>query len=278
METTFTSGPGYAGLGAVVGDGVGLSYGDLQNAIGTSECHIIDKLGFNDAEIRTKIGDAQCDLNQQVAAYGTQTIKAVGDAQCDINKEIAAYGTTNLKAIGDGTCAVIDKVSQIALADFKDRSDIAQRQALASNLVERDIQNNLSSGRQFLTTQIHDQADRVDDHASLNFVDLKNQLRQTEEGMLLGFADTKYEGLKNTSAILEKMGNDKYDNMKDKIDALREEKEYHRMNYGLALQNQEISSLKQLMNSVEQNQQFASKTVQFGTGNTSGTAQTANQG
>ena len=91
------------------------------------------------------------------------------------------------------------------------------------------------------------------------------------------YGDLKFEGLKNTSTILEKMGADKYDNMKDKIDALREECEREKWRTGVALQNAEISSIKQLIGSVEQNQRFASKTVQFGTGNFSGTSQAGNQ-
>ncbi len=88
----------------------------------------------------------------------------------------------------------------------------------------------------------------------------------------------KADGRDNTRLILDRLYADKLDEKNEVIESLRHERYADRHAHQIALQNYELASLKQMINSVEQTQRFSSKTVQFGTGNLAGTAQTANQG
>jgi hypothetical protein len=239
------------------------------------------------------------------------------DSFCALSHEIGDYGARNLTATGDAQCAIVDRMGTYAQDNFKNQSDIAGRasaefnvsQALQTKALtdqsstdalnnaigikaltdqasatlaqmtsfERDTNNRIHENRWLTTKEIHDQADLVSSKAADSFIDIKNQLRGIELAQATQFGELKYEGLKGTTTILEKLGADKYDNMKDKIDALREECERGKWNLGLALQNAEISSMKNMINSVDQNQRFTSKTVQFGAGNVATPTQTANQ-
>jgi len=218
---------------------------------------------------------------------------------------------------GDLYGKLIDRMGTYAAFDAKDKSDIAQRQssdffasqaliskdfcdtaaadslqnaigmkaltdATAGNLAqmtafERDTNNRLHETRWLLAKETQDNARFVMTDAHNNLLDIKTDVSDLSKYTADGITNTRLDAQNNTARILHQMGDDKYDNMKDKIDALRERREEDRYRHGLALQSQELNSLKQMINSVDQNQQFASKTVQFGTGNTSGTAQTANQ-
>ena len=212
---------------------------------------------------------------------------------------------------------LIDRMGTYAQSDAKDKSDIAQRQAsdlfnsqaliakdfadnasstalqnaiamkaltdaTAGNLAqmtafERDTNNRLHETRHLLAKETQDNARYVMTDAHNNLLDIKTDVNNLAKYTADAITSTRLDAQNNTALILQQMAKDKYDSMKDKIDALRERREYDREEYGRAFQSQEINSLKQMINSVEQNQRFSSKTVQFGTGNTSGTAQTGNQ-
>ena len=213
---------------------------------------------------------------------------------------------------------LIDRMGTYAQADAKDKSDIAQRQAAdmfnsqaliakdfadnasatalqnaiemkaqtdatAGNLAqmtafERDTNNRLHETRHLLAKETQDNARYVMTDAHNNLVDIKTDIDNLSEYTADSITNTRLDAQNNTALILQQMSADKYDNMKDKIDALRERREHDRFEYGTAFQAQELNSLKQMIGSVEQNQRFASKTVQVGDSNTSGTNQTANQG
>ncbi len=79
----------------------------------------------------------------------------------------------------------------------------------------------------------------------------------------------------NTQLVLKQLYDNKLDEKNDIIAELRTDCKLKDQNILIA---NELNGLKTLINSVEQNQRFNSKTVQFGTGNLAGTAQTANQG
>ena len=333
METTLTT------SGGEWGGGYGTEFCDLQQTLGDVKAYI----GQGNYDLQTSVGETKARIEKSIGEAHASLMGRVGDAERAVSKDVTYFGSQNLTKTGDAECAIIDRMGVYAADDIKNQADIEGRQALADSLqtkvitdqsatqalnnaialkdlndkaagitakmtdFERDIQNRIHENRFFLTKEIHDQADRVDDHMRQSFYEVNNALagckadvcdlakqsarefadlrftttQQIADLKYVGaqqYGDLKFEGLKNTSTILEKMGADKYDNMKDKIDALRDEKEFHRGNYNLALQNAEISSLKNMLNSVEQTQRFGSKTVQFGTGNLAGTAQTANQG
>lgn len=208
----------------------------------------------------------------------TSLEKSIGDVKSTIGIEV-----------GEAECAIIDRMGTYASADIKNASDIAQRQSDALNSFERDLQNRVHETRQILSSEISANsariqdvtlasANRLGDKSDAQYADIKNQLRYMETDSIKQFAALEVAGLKNTAAILEVLSANKYDALKDEVDSIRADRYADKHSYGFALQNQELTYLKNMIGSVEQTQRFGSKTVQFGTGNTSGTAQTANQG
>ena len=218
---------------------------------------------------------------------------------------------------GDLYGKLIDRMGTYAAFDAKDKSDIAQRQAsdmfasqalvsknfsdtasanslqnaigmkaltdaTAGNLAqmtafERDTNNRLHETRWLLAKETQDNARFVMTDAHNNLLDIKTDVNNLAKYTADAITSTRLDAQNNTAIILQQLAKDKYDNMKDKIDALRERRECDRYEYGRAFQSQEINSLKQMIGSVEQNQRFSSKTVQFGSGNNAGTNQTGNQ-
>lgn len=200
--------------------------------------------------------------------YGHPSILSkLGDAECSIIKEI-----------NDAECDLIDRMGTYAQDNFKNQSDIAQRQSIALTAMERDIQNRLHETRFILSKDIADRTERISDKSDAQFANVKDQLRYFETSVAKQFCHIETEGLKNTSKILETLAANKYDALKDEVDSIRADRHSDKYSYSFALQNQELAYLKNMIGSVEQTQRFGSKTVQFGTGNTAGTAQTANQG
>lgn len=201
-----------------------------------------------------------------------------GSDFCELEKSVAGVESR-----------LIDRLGTYAHDNTKNHSDIAQHSSAQMTGFERDLQNRVHETRNILTKEIGDKASRTEDIINNNalrvsdqingqFTDIKNQLRYMETDSIKQFAALDVAGLKNTSKILETLSANKYDALKDEVDAIRADRYADKYGYNFALQNAELSSLKQMINSVENTQRFGSKTVQFGTGNTSGTAQTANQG
>jgi len=175
---------------------------------------------------------------------------------CLTNKNIGDGFCSTLKAIGDSECSII-----------KNESDIAQRATIHLNSVERDLQNRILENRAILLQDNATKTDRV--------LDRMNEFERSNAEKL---CDIKSQIKDSERRILDQMCADKLDEKNSLIAELRAEKTCNSYNHQFALQNQHLDYLKQMINSVEQNQKFSSKVVQFGAGNLAGTAQTANQG
>jgi len=252
----------------------GCDYGHGGHGIGGSVSLQLE--GFSDIE--RSIGDAEGKILQSVGTVGLGLSKAIGDAECAIIKEVGDAECAIIKDLGDAEAKIVDRMGTYAQDNFKNQSDIAQRNLVALGAVERDLQNRVHENRAILLKEIGDKHERGVDIVNRDFVDLKNQLRWFEKDTAKEFCEVKEQALKNTAKILDTLAQNKYDALKDELDETRAHRHSDRYAHNFAIQNQEISSLKQLLNSVEQNQKFSNKTVQFGQGNLAGTAQTANQG
>ncbi len=193
-----------------------------------------------------------CDLRRDVA-------KCEADVKDTIHNQSLAFGAE--------FCSLGKKVGEVECTILKNAADIAHRDSLHLASVERDLQNRVHESRQVLTALISDKTDNI-----------KDQLRAFEMSASEKFCSVKTEIKDSERRILDRLYADKLDEKNEIIESLRHERNNDRFNYQFGLQNAEINYMKQMMGSIEQNQRFSSKTVQFGTGNLAGTAQTANQG
>jgi hypothetical protein len=230
-------------------------------------------------------GSQFCDVQQAIGDAKASILTRVGDNEARLGALVSHAEGTITTEVNDAECAIIDKMGGVAADLNKNLSDIALRQAVALNEVERDLQNRIHESRQIATKELSDatrylemKTERVSDKSDAQFANAIRQLSSFEISVAKQFGALEVEGLKNTSKILETLSANKYDALKDEVDAIRADRYADKYGYNFALQNQELNSLKQMINSVEQSQRFGSKTVQFGTGNLAGTAQTANQG
>lgn len=252
----------------------GTEFCSLEKSIGDAKAQVLMQLGSAEARVSDAVMGGQAGILREVGTLSGAILGKLGSVECSVNKEV-----------GDAECAIIDRMGTYAQDNFKNQSDIAQRQSIALSAVERDLQNRIHENRFLLSKEISDKAEwltgrveKVSDKADVQFTDIKNQLRYFETSVAKQFCHLETEGLKNTSKILETLAANKYDALKDEVDAIRADRYADKYGYNFALQSQELNSLKNMINSVEQTQKFGSKTVQFGTGNLAGTAQTANQG
>lgn len=230
-----------------------------------------------------------CDLEKSIGDAKSILLMRAGDSEARLSALVASGEGKVITEVNDAESTLLDKMGDIAYDNAKNHSDIASRQASALTSMERDLQNRIHENRSYILKEIGDKSSRTEDiinnnalrvadQSSAQFGDLKNQLRYFEVSTTEKFGRLETEGLKNTSRILETIAANKYDALKDEVDAIRSDRYADKYGYNFALQNQELNYLKNMIGSVEQNQRFGSKTVQFGTGNTAGTAQTANQG
>lgn len=167
--------------------------------------------------------------------------KSLGDGFCD-----------TAKSIGEVKCEIGKSECEI----LKNAGDIAHRNTIALSSLERNLQKEIAL-----------EGDKT-----------RTQLYAFERAAAEEFCKVKTEALLNTQKILDRLSADKLDEKQEIIDSLRHERYADKHNHLFALQNQELAFLKQSINSVEQNQRFSSKTVQFGAGNVAIPTQTANQG
>jgi hypothetical protein len=245
----------------------GSHYGSLEKSIGDVKSTLLMQLGDTEGRLDNLVSSGQSAILREVGGAKCDILTKVGDSECNVITEV-----------NDAESKIIDRMGTYALNDMKNSSDIAQRQAASLTAMERDIQNRLHETRFLLSKEISDNTIRTNDKVESQFTDVKNQLRYFETSVGKQLCHLETEGLKNTSKILETLAANKYDALKDEVDAIRADRYADKYGYNFALQNQELAYLKNMINSVEQTQRFGSKTVQFGTGNTAGTAQTANQG
>ena len=270
------NGYGYGGYGH------GLHYMNgftqVERTLGDVEARLLMQAGDNQAHISNLVSGAKCDILTKVGDAECSVLTKLGGVESSVLREIAGAESSITKQVGGAESKIVDRMGTYAQDNFKNQSDIAQRNFVALTAMERDLQNRLHETRFLLSKEVSDKTERVTDKAELQFADVKNQLRYFETSVAKQFCNIETEGLKNTSRILETLAANKYDALKDEVDAIRSDRYADKYGYNFALQNQELSYLKQMIGSVENNQRFGSKTVQFGTGNTAGTAQTANQG
>lgn len=256
--------------------GHGLS--SIEKSIGDAKSQLLMQLGNVEGRVSDVVSSGHSRLADVISSGHSSILREVGGSKCDILTKIGDSECSLTKEINDSESVLTDRMGSIALDNFKNQSDIAQRQSMALTAMERDLQNRLHETRFLLSKDIADRTERVSDKSDGQFANLKDQLRYLETSMGKQFCNLETEGLKNTTKILETLAANKYDALKDEVDSIRADRYADRYGYNFALQNQELAYLKNMINSVEQTQKFGSKTVQFGTGNTAGTAQTANQG
>ena len=267
--TTMENGYGYPAWGHG-GYGYASEFCSLEKSIGD----VSSTLMAGQSRLSDVIMTGQAGLAREIGGLGGATLAKIGESECSIIKEV-----------NDAEMQIIDRLGGYAADNFKNQSDIASSIKGQLTDAERDIQNRLHETRFLLSKEISDSAkyleaktERVSDKSDLQFSNIKDQLRYFETSVAKQFCHLETEGLKNTSKILETLSANKYDALKDEVDAIRADRYADKYGFNFALQNQELNSLKQMIGSVEQTQKFGSKTVQFGTGNLAGTAQTANQG
>lgn len=264
-------------------NGNGYGYGnygvcELEKSLGDVEANILMQISSSEAHINNVVGSGISRLADTVTTGNSHLVDRIVSGDSAILREVANSNCDILSKVGDTRSAIVDRMGTYAQDNFKNQSDIAQRNFTALTAMERDLQNRLHETRFLLSKEVSDKTDRVSDKSEVQFENLKDQLRYFETSVSKQFCNIETEGLKNTSKILETLAANKYDALKDEVDSIRADRYADKYGYNFALQSQELNSLKQMINSVEQSQRFGSKTVQFGAGNTAGTAQTANQG
>jgi hypothetical protein len=272
LETTTTTtmengnGYGWGGYG-YGGPHYGTEFCGLEKSIGDAKAQLLMAGGASEARVSDAVMAGQAGILREVGTLSGAILGKLGSVECNINKEV-----------GDAECAIIDRMGTYAQDNFKNQSDIAGSIKGQLTDLERDLQNRIHENRFLLSKEISDKTARLEDKSYEQFTDVKNQLRYFETSVAKQFCHLETEGLKNTSKILETLAANKYDALKDEVDAIRADRYADKYGYNFALQNQELNSLKQMINSVEQTQKFNSKTVQFGAGNVATPTQTANQG
>jgi hypothetical protein len=272
--TTMENGTGWYGGGYGYGNHYGTEFCSLEKSIGDAKSQILMANGASEARISDVVMSGQAGLLREIGTLGGATLAKIGESECSVIKEV-----------NDAEMNVIDRLGGYAADNFKNQSDIAASIKDQLTDTERDLQNRLHETRFLLSKEISDKAEwltgrveKVSDKADAQFTDVKNQLRYFETSVAKQFCHLETEGLKNTSKILETLAANKYDALKDEVDAIRADRYADKYGYNFALQNQELAYLKNMIGSVEQNQKFSSKSVQFGTGNVATPTQTANQG
>lgn len=198
-----------------------------------------------------------------IAAENTADLRHdVAKSEADIKEAIHAQSLVQ----GQEFCGVNKSIHEAECAIIKNDCDIAHRNTIQLNSVERDLQNQILSNRSILLKEVGDKTDRVLD-----------RMNGFERETYSKFHQLEVSGLKNTREILDRLSSDKLDEKNSEILKLRTRGDRDHYSNQFALQNQEINYLKQMLNSVEQNQRFTSKVVTFGNGNITPTTQTSNQ-
>ncbi len=203
------------------------------------------------------------------------------------------------KSIGDSACHISSKIGDTTATILKDASDIAQRQSLALNAAERDLQNQILTNRYEaakinteLSRYLADKSEGIKDrltaferNTDMQFQLIGSKIDKTHGDLSLQGA--KYHGdlllktEKDTRTILEKMDAVERRSIKDELDETRLEKLADKfacqVSSQFALASQSIASLQAMVNSVDQNQKIATSQIQFGNGTIGPTTQSSNQ-
>jgi len=257
----------------------------LEKSIGDAKAGLSVQIGASEARISDAFHAGQSRLADSVTSGDSAILREISKSACDILTKVGGAECSIITEVNDAESKIVDRMGTYAQDNFKNQSDIAARTAGQLGSVERHLQDKIHENRFLLSKEVSDRAEwlsnrveKASDKSDAQFMNIKDQLRYFETSVAKQFCHLETEGLKNTSKILETLSANKYDALKDEVDAIRADRYADKYGFNFALQNQELNSLKQMIGSVEQTQKFGSKTVQFGTGNLAGTAQTANQG
>lgn len=189
----------------------------------------------------TEYAACMMSLGHQVA----ELRKDIGDVECGIKESILSQSLSN----GQEFCAVNKNIS-----DHAHRNVI---EILTNRSALKDVECNFSN--------------KMSDEISIVKAQINSFQRDTDHQ----FCEVKSLIKDSTAIIMKQLADDKLDEKNDEIAKLRSKNERLEDRFIIS---QELNGLKTMINSVEQNQRFNSKTVQFGTGNVALPTQTANQG
>jgi hypothetical protein len=214
-----------------------------------------------------------------------------------------ALASTMMGNIAALTASVAENATEVAEATTDlTKSILTEGSMTRFNLanVERDLQNRIHEARvealktnTELSRYLADKSDGIKErltgferNVDMNFRDVLIDAEKNAAAITLNAeknaAAIALAGERNTRIITDKLDAIERRSLKDELDETRLDNLWNRFNSNVnsnfALQNQEIASLKNMINSVEQTQRFSSKTVQFGAGNVAIPTQTANQG
>lgn len=196
-------------------------------------------------EIQTNsyAGEAAClmALSTQINDIGLQ----VGKVECGVKESILSQSL----AMGTEFCGINKNI-----ADHSHRNVI---EILANRAATKEAECNVIK------------------HVDMETDLIKLQLNNFQTNVAKELCEVKCLIKDSAQAILKQLSDDKLDEKNDEIAELRACK--NRLEDRLIIGN-EISAIKNMVNSIEQTQRFSSKTVQFGAGNVATPVQTANQG
>lgn len=183
---------------------------------------------------------------------------------------------------------IMGQVAALGVAVTENATEVAEAEAELSKVILSDgslTRMNLANAERDLQNRIHDtrlEALKTNTELSRYLADktdaVKERLTGFERNVDMQFQSASIIAEKNTRLLTEKLDAIERRSLKDELDETRLELLSGKSASNFALQNQEIASLKNMINSVEQTQRFSSKTVQFGAGNVAIPTQTANQG
>lgn len=207
-----------------------------------------------------------CDLRRDVAKSEADIKHLIANEACAINKNV-----------GDGTCETLKSINDAESRIIKNDTDIAHRNTIHLNSVERDLQNQVLTNRSVLIKEINDKEDRLTDRLERYNLSLKDQMRDFEMRNAEKFCETKELIREKSETILRQLGKDKYDALKDELDEERACRRKCDSDNVVALLRSELTSIKQMVNSQSEDYKFISKISQFGAGNAAIPAQTSNK-
>lgn len=196
--------------------------------------------------------------------------------------EVAANGVCNLREqVSKAEASLKDTIHAQSIANGAEfcglnKAVLSDGSLTRLNLAnaERDLQNRIHEARLEALKTNTELSKYLSDKSDI----VKEKISAFERNVDENFCKVRTEIKDSERRILDRLSADKLDEKNEIIESLRHERYADKSAYQFGLQNQEIATLKQMINSVEQTQKFSSKTVQFGAGNVAIPTQTANQG
>lgn len=211
------------------------------------------------------------------------TIAQIGYPGISPLDEVIANSVNDLRAeVGETKATIKDSIHQQSLANGMEFCGINKSILNASSVtqqqlanVERDLQNRIHEGMRQTQTSAADLSRYLSDKGD----SIKDKLASFVASTAENFCTVRSEIRDNTLRVLDRLSSDILDSKNQRINELLNAASCSKSDYQFGLQSQRMNYFEQTLgDSIKQHQAFTSKTVQFGTGNSSGTAQTANQG